>query len=284
MKCINCGKDNPIENKFCSECGAPLPENTTGFNDCAQPAAESSPKRNGKKIALRAVLISLLAIVVIFLCWYLFHPHQYSVWTTVKEATCTSDGYRTRTCSLCRKTETETLSATGHSWKAATCTEPKTCIRCGLKEGSALGHSKNDSYNCSRCGLGMATKSDVPNILDITRQTWEINSVGGIEPTITFKNKSSTKTIKYIDLTVEFFNSVGDKLTNDIGFGQTTASMQYTGPLKPGASETVYWNPVFYNSTFGHTLNFKKIEIQYTDGTTTTLEDGVANETVVSWR
>jgi hypothetical protein len=60
--------------------------------------------------------------------------------------------------------------------------------------------------------------------------------------------------------------------------------MQYTGPLKPGASETVYWNPVFYNSTFGHTLNFKKIEIQYTDGTTTTLEDGVANETVVSWR
>ena len=29
----------------------------------------------------------------------------------------------------------------GHSWKAATCTAPKTCTKCALTEGTALGHN-----------------------------------------------------------------------------------------------------------------------------------------------
>ncbi len=60
------------------------------------------------------------------------HTHTYSEWTTVTEATCTTDGQRTRSCS-CGETETETISATGHAyasewttddthhWKSATC-------------------------------------------------------------------------------------------------------------------------------------------------------------------
>ena len=43
--------------------------------------------------------------------------------------------------------------AKGHSWKNATCTEPKTCEACGVTEGSALGHSWSDG-ECTVCGYG----------------------------------------------------------------------------------------------------------------------------------
>ena len=60
---------------------------------------------------------------------------------------------------------TETISATGHNWKSATCTAKKTCSTCGATEGSVLGHNYTSkvtkeatctengvkTYTCSRC-------------------------------------------------------------------------------------------------------------------------------------
>ena len=48
--------------------------------------------------------------------------------------------------------------ATGHQWKEATCTDPRTCTLCGATEGEALGHKweHNDELDediCSVCGL-----------------------------------------------------------------------------------------------------------------------------------
>lgn len=45
----------------------------------------------------------------------------------------------------------------GHDWKDATCTEPKTCARCGVTEGKALGHDWKEATaaepkTCTRCG------------------------------------------------------------------------------------------------------------------------------------
>ena len=54
---------------------------------------------------------------------------------TYKAATCTAP----KTCSKCGATEG---SAKGHSWNAATCTAPKTCKTCGATEGSAAGHTE----------------------------------------------------------------------------------------------------------------------------------------------
>ncbi|MDO4748536.1 MAG: hypothetical protein Q4A12_05100 [Eubacteriales bacterium] len=44
-----------------------------------------------------------------------------------------------------------------HSWKDATCTDPKTCTQCGISEGKALGHyyypaTCTKAETCSRCG------------------------------------------------------------------------------------------------------------------------------------
>ena len=67
-----------------------------------------------------------------------------------KDATCTDP----KTCSKCGATEG---NAAGHSWKDATCTDPKTCSKCGATEGNAAGHSWKDATctdpkTCSKCG------------------------------------------------------------------------------------------------------------------------------------
>ena len=97
-----------------------------------------------------------------------------------KHPTCTAPGTQTRTCSVCGKTETQQINATGHSmgaWaqsKAPTCTaageEKRSCSKCGHSETralKALGHSFShptvtkeptctesgtETGKCSRCG------------------------------------------------------------------------------------------------------------------------------------
>ena len=44
------------------------------------------------------------------------HTHEFGEWTVVKEASCTEDGSKIRSCS-CTETEEETLPATGHTYK-----------------------------------------------------------------------------------------------------------------------------------------------------------------------
>ena len=77
--------------------------------------------------------------------------HDWSEWTVTKEASCTEDGLKTRTCSICGETETEVIEATGHTavvikGKDATCTEP------GLTEGE----------KCSVCGEIITAQTEIP--------------------------------------------------------------------------------------------------------------------------
>ena len=74
--------------------------------------------------------------------------HNYTSKVTT-EATCTKDGVKTFTCSICKDSYTESIAA-GHKWSNATCTAAKTCSVCKLTEGDALGHT-TDNGTCSRC-------------------------------------------------------------------------------------------------------------------------------------
>ena len=62
-----------------------------------------------------------------------------------KEATCTEP----KTCVYCGMTEGEPL---GHDWKAATINYPKTCVRCGKTEAEAYG-----IYYKNRCRVSTAS-------------------------------------------------------------------------------------------------------------------------------
>lgn len=83
------------------------------------------------------------------------HVHSFGEWNMVTQATCTSKGFKERTCSECGYKETQELTATQHrygNWitqKAATCTvngvRECTCSICGDKKTETV-YSKGHNY------------------------------------------------------------------------------------------------------------------------------------------
>ena len=99
-----------------------------------------------KKILIIAAGASVIILAVICLLCFtcVFGNHRW------KEATCTEP----RTCERCGKTEGEPL---GHIITEETCTEPSVCTRCGEVFAEALGHDwQGQNYQegavCARCG------------------------------------------------------------------------------------------------------------------------------------
>ena len=61
--------------------------------------------------------------------------HKFSTWTTTKNATCTQVGTKSRKCTVCGKTETQTIAKTGHK-SVTDKTISATCTTDGKTEGS----------------------------------------------------------------------------------------------------------------------------------------------------
>ncbi|MDD6527412.1 MAG: InlB B-repeat-containing protein [Oscillospiraceae bacterium] len=92
--------------------------------------------------------------------------HSFGAWKQTKAPTCTAKGEKTRTCSVCGKTETLAVDKIAHTYTAtvteATCTEDgKTVYTCSCgdtySEGiPAKGHHDEDADGtCDACGLAM---------------------------------------------------------------------------------------------------------------------------------
>lgn len=60
------------------------------------------------------------------------YGHSWSSWSRIKAQTCTTAGTEQRKCSRCRKTETRSLAAYGHSWRTSDSLDSvkHTCSRC----------------------------------------------------------------------------------------------------------------------------------------------------------
>ena len=84
---------------------------------------------------MKKTVISIIGITLMLFAFtacqprYIFvpHVHAFGEWTIIKEATCTDEGVKTRTCKLCSETETKIIEALGHDFDAVT----NTCTRCG---------------------------------------------------------------------------------------------------------------------------------------------------------
>lgn len=88
---------------------------------------------------------------------------------------CTTDGQAKFTCTRCNDSYTEVIKATGHNWKAATCTAPKTCSGCGQTEGSALGHSwtvSGKGMKCTRCSLTRMPEFNYTSSVPFAYEHW----------------------------------------------------------------------------------------------------------------
>ena len=167
--------------------------------------------------------------------------HSYMLKTT--EATCLSAGYATYECSLCGETKKEYKSALGHSWVENKCT------RCGETKYSEMDAANN-------------------NILTIEQFELDVNSAGGVEPSITFTNRTD-KQIAYIYFTVKFYDRMGSPAYCSI-WKTHTKRLQLTGPINPGEQDTRSWEPAIYNSSTA-VIRPLTIEIEFTDGTKQTM-------------
>ena len=167
--------------------------------------------------------------------------HSYN--KTESEATCLNGGYATYQCSLCDKTKREYESALGHNWLN------NKCERCGKAKDLELDPKNN-------------------NILTIDQINIDINSVGGVEPEITYTNHTN-KQIAYIYFTIKYYDRMGNPAYCSIR-SEHTRRLKVTGPINAGETDTSYWDPVIYNSSTAVSQP-QKIEIVYTDGTEQTI-------------
>ncbi|MDA0685004.1 MAG: hypothetical protein O3A57_11390 [Bacteroidetes bacterium] len=95
--------------------------------------------------------------------------------------------------------------------------------------------------------------------------SFTVNSAGGVEPRIIFTN-ISTKTFKYVTITLQAFNAVADPARGRFN-GSNEFSLSLVGPIEPSSS-TLYngdRNPPFYNNVTS-CLAVTSIVIDYMDG------------------
>lgn len=167
--------------------------------------------------------------------------HSYHLKST--KATCLSGGYATYQCSLCDETKREYESALGHSWLN------NKCERCGKAKDLELDPKNN-------------------NILTIDQINIDINTVGGVEPDITYTNHTN-KQIAYIYFTIKYYDRMGYAAYCKYD-DSPIQRLKVTGPINAGETDTSYWDPVMYNSATAVSKP-QKIEIVYTDGTEQTI-------------
>ena len=165
---------------------------------------------------------------------------------------------------------------------------------CGISGGTPLGGAETHThtsygsdvfqYCCDVCNEFIGNGNDIANIIDITNLNVNMNSVGGLDVYIDVKNKSKEHTIKYIHYNLSFYNAVGDKIYCEIK-RDDNVTLTHTGPINPGKTkDDAYWDACFYNTTYGNTLCFNWIEIEYTSGEKILIESPYANSAVVRWR
>lgn len=147
--------------------------------------------------------------------------HTFSNWNTTKEATCTVNGSKERSCA-CGEKETDTIVAS-HAWKAATCTEAKKCSKCGLTDGSALGHTCSIG-TCKRCSTTVHPTVNLPSVpatfwnhrgcsIKITELSYKFDSSGNL--IISFSGEKTSGTSGYIGFRYKILDKDGYVLTAD---------------------------------------------------------------------
>ena len=75
--------------------------------------------------------------------------HKFGDWTITKAATCTTAGTKTKTCSVCGKTETATIAKTAHKYDNTVVKPTYTAKGYTLHKCSACGASYKDTYTAT---------------------------------------------------------------------------------------------------------------------------------------
>ena len=119
--------------------------------------------------------------------------HQYSVWNTVLEPTCTSIGYETRTCSICNNVEYNFFEKLGHcstEYSYNQSVHSFVCDRCDLYIQES--HSLNKNNECV-CGYVLDYSLGLQYELNDDKNSYSVVGIGtytGIEPVVPSTHKN----------------------------------------------------------------------------------------------
>lgn len=127
-------------------------------------AKKAEMKKKYRNMSMILVGIIVVASIALMLSYNKCKASGHS-WVA---ATCTEP----KLCTVCKATEGDPL---GHSWENATCELPKTCSSCSATEGSALGHewlgaTKDSPAICASCGMTTGTRI-LPTLM-VTNLCW----------------------------------------------------------------------------------------------------------------
>lgn len=84
--------------------------------------------------------------------------HSFSAWNTVTAATCVTEGWRTRTCTVCGKVEEESIPVTGkHTFGAWNIIKNATCTATGKRSHTCTGCGKTEEETIPTTGHTMGS-------------------------------------------------------------------------------------------------------------------------------
>ena len=169
------------------------------YNDLINSATETVTSDSGASYSYKAINVKQLIEYKAAKC-----VHNWSAWKVTKAATCTAKGTETRTCSICKKTESRDIAALGHVEGNWVVTKAATVRDTGIK-----------TLYCSRCGAAIRTQV----IPKLDPSAGKVRSVSVND--ITFNYKKTQKLLPAVtadagvDYTVEYSSSNTKYVTVD---------------------------------------------------------------------
>lgn len=211
----------------------------------------------------------------------------------IEEATCEHPKKIFKKCTTCSYKETESIGqALPHNLYIdkiieANCIHSKEtykkCVNCDYEEIDTTGNTTPHSYGnwtiekhptsesvgiqskaCLVCQHKISEEIKKISPITITKIMYSKDYLGGVEWDFYIKSNSE-KTIKYIRIYWDCYNSVND-LVRDSITGKPNHSIEIVGPINYGSSGS--WSNVllFYNYNYDH-MKITKIEVEFIDNT-----------------
>ena len=124
--------------------------------------------------------------------------HTYESWSVTKAASCTESGTEKRTCTLCKNTDTRTISELGHNYMNGVCS------RCGERDPNAQKPTTpvNPEPNKNEVHFPKMTVYFQGQFSDVPADQWFTNNVANAFSFGLMKGNSATTFDPYGDVTV----------------------------------------------------------------------------------
>ncbi len=157
-----------------------------------------------------------------------FHTCEYGEWEVVKEATCTEDGERKRSCA-CGETESEAIAKTGHSWDEGEVALEPTYKETGIKTFmcTECGESKEEEMPVRALFAGGLGTQESPYLIETAEQLQNVREMydtyqyykiadgvqsidcSGWAKNVNLNGSFDGNGVELVNLTAALFNQVG---------------------------------------------------------------------------